>query len=127
MRNQKGVLHLFLIIIKSKAFYEKINRFKNYLNIYKINMDNIVDIIEENKLLKAKNYELEERLKKYTCGKNHKKYYKNNKEKIMEKGAKYLEKLKQENPEKLKEYRRNAYLKSKEKKKNLEKEKVENI
>jgi glutamate racemase len=108
-----------LIILKRKAFYEKINRFKNYLNIYKINMNNIVDIIEENKLLKAKNYELEERLKKYTCGRNHKKYYENNKEKIMEKGAKYLEKLK--------EYRRNAYLKSKEKKKNLEKEKVQNI
>ncbi len=52
-----------MIILKSKAFYEKINRFKNYLNIYKINMNNIVDIIEENKLLKAKNYELEERLK----------------------------------------------------------------
>ena len=32
-----------------------------------------------------------------------------------------MEKLKEENPDKLKEYRRNAYLKSKEKKKNLEK------
>ena len=45
----------------------------------------------------------------------------------MEKGAKYLQKLKEDNPEKLKEYRRTAYLNRKEKLKNLEKEKVENI
>jgi len=45
----------------------------------------------------------------------------------MENGANYLQKLKEENPEKLKEYRRKAYLNRKEKLKNLEKEKVENI
>ena len=85
------------------------------------------DYKAENEILKQRINELEERLKKYTCGKNHKKYYENNKEIVMEKGAKYLQKLKEDNPEKLKEYRRNAYLKSKEKKKNLEKEKVQNI
>jgi hypothetical protein len=42
----------------------------------------------------------------------------------MENGANYLHKLKEENPDKLKEYRRRAYLKRKEK---LEKEKNENI
>ena len=39
-----------------------------------------VDIIKkENEELKKKNIELEERLKKYTSGKNHKKYYEKNK------------------------------------------------
>jgi hypothetical protein len=85
------------------------------------------DYKAENEILKQRINELEERLKKYTCGKNHKKYYENNKEIVMEKGAKYLQKLKEDNPEKLKEYRRNAYLNRKEKLKNLEKEKVENI
>jgi len=91
------------------------------------NMINIDDIIEENKHLKAKNSELEEKLKKYTNSIGHKKYYENNKKIVMEKGAKCLQKLKEDNPEKLKEYRRKAYLNRKEKLKNLEKEKVENI
>ena len=88
-------------------------------------MDNNMDeIINENNLLKQHVNELEERLKKYTSGKNHKKYYEKNKEKVMENGANYLHKLKEENPDKLKEYRRRAYLKRKEK---LEKEKNGNI
>ena len=91
------------------------------------NMINIDDIIEENKHLKAKNTELEEKLKKYTNSIGHKKYYETNKEIVMKKGAKYLQKLKEDNSEKLKEYRRTAYLNRKEKLKNLEKEKVENI
>jgi hypothetical protein len=81
-------------------------------------MENNIDIqelIEENHSLKEKISVLEERLKKYTNGKNHKKYYEKNKEKVIENGAKYLNRLKEENPEKLKEYRRRAYLKRKEK------------
>ena len=75
-----------------------------------------IDIIKkENEELKKKNIELEERLKKYTNGDNHKRYYEKNKEKVMELGANYLQKLKEENPEKLKEYRRTYYLKKKEK------------
>jgi predicted MPP superfamily phosphohydrolase len=69
----------------------------------------------ENAQLKQRIAELEEKLKKYTSGKNHKKYYENNKEKVMETGSNYLKKLKEENPEKLREYRRRAYLKRKEK------------
>ena len=82
-----------------------------------------VDIIKnENNELKQKILELEERLKKYTNGDNHKRYYEKNKEKIMEIGSNYLQKLKEENPEKLKEYRRTYYLKKKnEKMKQLEK------
>jgi len=70
--------------------------------------------------LKAKNIELEERLKKYTNGDNHKRYYEKNKDKIKEQGTIYLKKLKEENPEKLKEYRRTYYLKKKEKMKQQE-------
>jgi len=65
---------------------------------------------------------LQERLKQYTSGKNHKKYYEKNKEKVMEDSAKRLKKLKEDNPEKIKEYARRAYLKRKEK---LKKEKEE--
>ena len=82
------------------------------------------ELINENNMLKQKVTELEERLKKYTRGKNHKKYYEKNKEMVMKNGANYLQKLKEENPDKLKEYRRRAYLKRKEK---LQKEKNENI
>ena len=47
-----------------------------------------IDIIKkEVEELKKKNIELEERLKKYTNGDNHKRYYKKNKEKVMELGA----------------------------------------
>lgn len=70
---------------------------------------------QENVLLKQKIQELEERLKKYTNGDNHKRYYEKNKDKVKEIGANYLNKLKEENPEKLKEYRRTYYLKKKDK------------
>jgi hypothetical protein len=73
---------------------------------------------KENEELKKQNLELQEHLKKYTNGNNHKKYYDKNKEKIKEIGANYLQKLKIENPDKLKEYRRNYYLKKKQQKLN---------
>lgn len=88
-------------------------------------MENIDNIKTENEELKNKililekeNQELREHLKKYTNGDNNKRYYEKNKEKVKEQGAIYLKKLSEENPEKLKEYRRNAYLKRKEKLKN---------
>ncbi len=68
----------------------------------------------ENAELKAKVAELEERIKKYSNGENHKRYYEKNKEKIKAKGTENLKKLKETNPEKLREYRRNYYLKRKE-------------
>jgi predicted MPP superfamily phosphohydrolase len=78
-------------------------------------MEELNIIKKENEELKKKNAELEERLKKYTNGDNHKRYYEKNKEKIKEQGTNYLKKLKEENPDKLKEYRRSYYLKKKEK------------
>jgi len=78
-------------------------------------MDEIEIIKKENEELKKTNTELEERLKKYTNGDNHKRYYEKNKEKVKEIGTNYLQKLKEENPEKLKEYRKRAYQKRKDK------------
>jgi hypothetical protein len=80
-----------------------------------------IDIIKkENQELKHKVIDLEERLKKYTNGENHKRYYQKNKEKVKELGTNYIQKIKEENPEKLKEYRRTAYLNRKNKLKNIE-------
>ena len=77
-------------------------------------------LLEENTILKMKIIELEDKLKKYTNGSNHKRYYEKNKEKIKESGSNYLQKLKMENPEKLKEYSKRAY--ANKKKKQTEKE-----
>jgi hypothetical protein len=76
-------------------------------------MDN--NLVVENELLKQRVNELEEKLKKYTNGNNHKNYYEKNKEIVKEKGSMYLKKLKEENPDKIKEYAKRAYLKKKEK------------
>jgi len=67
-------------------------------------------------ILQSQNMDLEQHLKKYTNGENHKRYYEKNKEKIKETGASYLQKLKAENPEKIKEYSHRAYLNQKKKK-----------
>lgn len=75
----------------------------------------ISELIAENERLKKEVNELKEHLKKYTFGDNHKRYYEKNKEKVKEGGAKYLQKLKEENPEKLREYWRRAYQNRKQK------------
>jgi hypothetical protein len=74
------------------------------------------EIIQENIKLKEENTLLKEKLEK--CMSRHKNYYENNKEIVNEKAKQRLKKLSEENPEKIKEYRRNAYLKRKEKLKN---------
>jgi hypothetical protein len=74
------------------------------------------EIIKQNKLLIEENALLKEKLEKYMS--QHKNYYENNKEIINEKAKQRLKKIAEENPEKIKEYRRNAYLKRKEKLKN---------
>lgn len=75
----------------------------------------ITELVKENEKLKNEILELKEQLKKYTYGNTHRRYYEKNKEKVKEGGANYLKKLKEENPEKLKEYRRTAYLNKKNK------------
>ena len=77
----------------------------------------IEKLIEENKLLKEKINELTEHLKKYTALCRNKKFYENHKEEIKKKVMEYKEKNKEkkQDPEKIKEYNRRAYLKRKQK------------
>ena len=60
---------------------------------------------------------LQTQLEKYTNNERHKKYYEKNKEKVKENAKKYLNSLKEINPDKLKEYRHRAYIKRKEQQK----------
>ena len=60
---------------------------------------------------------LKTRLAKYTNNERHKKYDENNKDKVKQNAKQYIERLKEENPEKLKEYRKKAYLNRKQKEK----------
>lgn len=78
----------------------------------------IGSILEENKLLKVLVEELQEKLKKYTNPPAHQLFYEKNKEKIIKESNERLRKMKDINPEKLKEYRHKAYLNRKEKLKN---------
>jgi hypothetical protein len=71
---------------------------------------------EENARLKITIQELETRLKKYINNEAHKKYYENHKQEIKQQQSKYIEKLREENPDKMKEYWKRAYQKRKEKK-----------
>jgi hypothetical protein len=98
---------------------------ENINNIIK-DIDNLKDklieidkIIKENIELKTQNKLLEEKLKSYTNSNSSKRYYEKNKENVKTKAKVYLEKIKEENPEKLKEWRRTAYLNKKKKEENL--------
>jgi len=82
----------------------------------------IETLINENNMLREENEKLKKQLENYNNSR--KSYYEKNKDYVKEKAKEGLKKLTQENPEKLKEYRRNAYLKQKEKKKQIE---LENI
>ena len=65
---------------------------------------------KENELLKQQNKELQERLSAYTNSDSHKRYYESHSTEVKEKAKVYLGKLKESNPDKLKEYRHTAYL-----------------
>jgi hypothetical protein len=80
------------------------------------------ELINQNKLLIEENEKLKKLLENYNNSR--KSYYEKNKGIVNQKAKERLKKLAEENPEKLKEINRKAYLKRKEK---LEKEKVENI
>ena len=60
--------------------------------------------------LKNKNNELKEKLKFYTNPTRNKKYYEKNSDAVKENAKNYIEKIKETNPEKLKEWRHQAYL-----------------
>ena len=65
--------------------------------------------------LEAEIERLKSKLEKYTNNERHRKYYEKNKERVKENAKQYLNRLKEENPDKLKEYRHRAYMKRKEK------------
>ena len=79
-----------------------------------------IKLQEENTKLKNTIEELEDRLKKYINNEAHKKYYENHKQEIKKQQSKYIEKLRAENPDKMKEYWQRAYQKRKEKKLQLQ-------
>ena len=70
---------------------------------------------QENSVLSEIVNNLKKQLEKYTNNDRHKRYYEQNKDKVKENAKQYLNRLKTENPDKLKEYRHRAYLKRKEK------------
>lgn len=66
------------------------------------------DLLKENEELKAKIVQLEESLQKYTNSDRHKRYYEKNKEKVKARAKEYMERMRTENPEKIKEWRQNS-------------------
>ena len=77
------------------------------------------ELLKSNDLLRAENAKLKNMLELYTNSR--KTYYEKNKTIINEKAKARLKKINEEQPEKIKEYRRTAYLKRKEKSKTIEK------
>jgi hypothetical protein len=85
-----------------------------------MNIDNIIKeneiLTQENEILKQENTILKEHLKKYTAPSRSKTYYENHKEELLNKMKNYTP-----SPEKIKEKNRKAYLKRKDKNKEIEK------
>ena len=107
-------------ICQSSNLLDVVNNEK--FDVKELDVKELNIILNENKFLKqinsdllAKVDELTTRLHKYTNGDNHKRYYEKNKEKIKQSGATYLQKLKAENPGKIKEYSKRAYANKKKK------------
>jgi hypothetical protein len=80
-----------------------------------VNIEMYNNLMIENELLKKKNIELEEKLRSYTNTERNKRYYEKNSEKVKENAKNYMERMKTENPEKLKEWRHTAYMNRKNK------------
>ena len=81
------------------------------------------DLLQEIAMLKEENAKLKSQLENYHNSR--KSYYEKNKDVVNEKAKERLKKIAQENPDKIKEYAKRAYLKRKEKLK--QKEDGENI
>jgi hypothetical protein len=88
-------------------------------------LNKLKQVEEEKQNILNENDKLKQLLQNYNDSR--KNYYEKNKEIIKAKAKQGLQKLAYENPEKLKEYRRNAYLKRKEKLMKIENNKQENI
>jgi cell division septum initiation protein DivIVA len=68
----------------------------------------VEELTKENEDLKAKVAQLEESLQKYTNTDRHKRYYEKNKEKVKARAKEYMERMRNENPDKIKEWRQNS-------------------
>jgi uncharacterized protein HemX len=79
---------------------------------------NTEELIAEIALLREENEKLKKQLENYSNSR--KCYYEKNKETVKQKAKERLKKLADENPDKIKEYAKRAYLKQKEKKINKE-------
>ena len=82
------------------------------------------NLINKLKLYEEENIKLKKQLEKYTH--SQKEYYEKNKEVVMQKASENKKKLKETNPEKIKEYAKRAYLKRKEKLQKLKELTLEN-
>jgi cell division protein FtsB len=102
-------LSLFIILNIFYVIYLKL-KLDNIYIMNNIDINEFNKLKEENEELKKKNNELEEKLKSYTNNHRHKKYYDNNTEIVKERAKNYMEKIKETNPDKLKEWRHTAYL-----------------
>jgi hypothetical protein len=76
-------------------------------------MDEWSNLKETMAQLRLQNDNYKVQLEKYTNNERHKRYYEQNKDRVKENAKMYLNRLKTENPDKLKEYRHRAYLKRK--------------
>jgi len=87
---------------------------------------NLEELIKENILLREENNKLKKQIENYFISR--KSYYEKNKDYVKEKAKESLKKLAIENPDKLRQYRRTAYLNQKEKKKlkELESKNIDN-
>ena len=103
MRQNKEISNNILFLYEN---YIKIT----YYTIHQRIMDN-EDLINKLKIYEEENTKLKEQLEKYTH--SQKEYYEKNKEIVMLKASENKKKLKETNPEKIKEYAKRAYLKKK--------------
>lgn len=71
---------------------------------------NVEELYNQIQSLQSQVQLLKSQLEKYTNNDRHKRYYNNNKDKIKLNAKRYIEKLKDENPDKLREYRKKAYM-----------------
>ena len=92
------------------------------MDISEINVEELLNKLkvleEENKILEEENSKLKLIFENYNNSR--KKYYENNKDIVKQRAKEGLKKITEENPEKIKQYRRTAYLNRKEKLKNIE-------
>jgi cell division septum initiation protein DivIVA len=80
------------------------------------------ELLNKIKLLEEENEKLKKQLENYNNSR--KSYYEKNKKIVNQKAKERLKKLSEENPDKLKEINRKAYLKRKEKMKNVIKQNI---